>query len=31
MDNYRSSAERVCRWLADEQDELDRVVVRTWN
>lgn len=28
---YRATAERVCRWVADERDELDRVVVRTWN
>jgi hypothetical protein len=27
---YRGG-EHVCRWLADESNELDRVVVRTWN
>jgi hypothetical protein len=29
--SYHASAERVCRWLADERDELDKVVIRTWN
>jgi len=28
---YRVSAEQVRRWLTDERDELDLVVIRTWN
>jgi hypothetical protein len=27
----RASTDRVCRWMTDESDELDFVVVRTWN
>lgn len=29
--DYRKSAERMGRWLANERDELDRVVVRSCN
>jgi hypothetical protein len=29
--SYEASAERVGRWVVDKHDELDRVVVRSWN
>ncbi|MCW3845984.1 hypothetical protein OF829_01940 [Sphingomonas sp. LB-2] len=29
--SYEASTERVGRWVADGHDELDRVVVRSWN
>jgi hypothetical protein len=29
--SYRATNQRLFRWLTDEQDELDGIVVRTWN